>query len=118
MVGNVTSRRVMDVYAKPGETLTGLPERGTQWLLGQEVRLANELTGFTDRNWGYEVMDYAPITGQVMQGGELVEQSRLRFGRACDRIFQNAPKVVCIMSELARSDRTYIGEGPTALLID
>jgi hypothetical protein len=85
-VGNVTSRRVMDVYAKPGETLTGLPERGTQWLPGQEVRLANELTGFTDRNWGYEVMDYAPITRQVMQGGEMVEQSGYRFvlGREAD----------------------------------
>lgn len=49
----MTSRRVMDVCAKPGESLTGLPEKGTQWLPGQEVRLANELTGFTDPNWGH-----------------------------------------------------------------
>ncbi len=85
-VGNVTSRRVKDVWAKAGETLTGLPNIGQQYLPGEEIQLAQQLNPFTDRSWGYEVLDYQPITRQVMQGGELVEQTGFRFvlGREAD----------------------------------
>jgi hypothetical protein len=85
-VGNVTSRRVKDVWAKPGETLTGLPEIGTQYQPGEEIQLASQLNPFTDRSWGYEVLDYQPITRKVMQGNELVKQTGYRFvlGREAD----------------------------------
>jgi hypothetical protein len=76
----------MDVYAKPGETLTGLPEIGRQYLPREEIQLAGQLNPFTDRSWGYEVMDYQPITRTAMQGSEMVEQAGYRFvmGREAD----------------------------------
>ena len=49
--GDVTSRRVKDVWAKPDETLTGLPEIGRQYLPGEEIQLAQQLNPFTDRSW-------------------------------------------------------------------
>lgn len=78
-VGNVTSRRVKDVWARPGERLTGMAQVGQQWLPGEEIKLADQLTGFRDRSWGYEVLDRAAITRQVQQGGETVTQAGHRY---------------------------------------
>jgi hypothetical protein len=78
-VGNVTSRRVIDRWAPVGEDLTGIPQPGQQWLPGEEIKLADQLTGFVDRSWGYEVLDAAPITRTVRQGDQDVTQSGYRY---------------------------------------
>jgi hypothetical protein len=74
------------LLAKLGEELTGIVQLGQQWLLGEEIKLADQLTGFVDRSWGYEVLDAAPITRTVRHGDQDVTQSGYRFvmGREAD----------------------------------
>jgi hypothetical protein len=104
-VGNVTSRRVKDVYARAGEQLTGMPEIGRQWMPGEDIKLADQLNPFSDRSWGTEVLDYAPISRQTKFGEE--QGYRYVLGRSADlstarvRMKAYAGKLEAVRSDLS-----------------